>query len=140
MEKKKLSHFLVRIDNCINLITNSSSELFIIKGDLQKEIVLEMMNASFENVGIDYRASLYSLSDSFTRDSNWDFDIDYEKSRLKDIFSEEKSDLIDQLFAQEEDKANYYHFTFDRDEEYHLDGKVHDALVAIGFEFMGSDY
>lgn len=131
--------YIIRIENSIDLITNSSSELFVIKGDKQKEMILEMMNQAFDEEGLSYRASDYELQPSFTYDKDYSFDFEYEKNRMIEMFGEDKRTIVEQLF-DDPDKANYYHFMFDRDDEYRLDYKIQSALTRIGFEFLGSDY
>ena len=46
MEKKKLKMFVFNVCNIIDLITNSSSELFVLQGDT-KETVMELLRATY---------------------------------------------------------------------------------------------
>lgn len=131
--------YIIGVDNTIDLITNSSSELFVIKGDKQKAAIVEMMNEAFKARGLDITVRESSLDEQFSKTDRW-YDPEWDKQNLKENFPEEKHHLIDELFSVEEGKCNFYGYTFDRDEESRLDYQVHEALVKIGFEFMGSDY
>ena len=48
---------VLRIDNTIDLITNSSSELFVIKSTKQKEVIIKMLEKALEGI-YDYTINL----------------------------------------------------------------------------------
>ena len=54
MEKRKLKMFVFNVCNIIDLITNSSSELFVLQGDT-KENVIALLEATYPNYINEYR-------------------------------------------------------------------------------------
>ena len=129
--------YILRVDNAIDLITNSSSELFVIKGDKQKEMVIEMISEAFKNNNIPACVSEWSIESMVTREEFY-YEATWEKENLKEKFPVEKHHLIEELYGNEDSNPNFYGYRFDRDSEYRDD--IRDALTSIGFEYIGSDY
>jgi len=48
--KKNIDMLIIKIENCIDIITNSSSELFVIKADKKKEIIYEMVKDALADI------------------------------------------------------------------------------------------
>lgn len=44
----------INVDNTIDLITNSSSELFVLKADKQKQVIVDLINTAFLKANIDF--------------------------------------------------------------------------------------
>ena len=126
---------IIRIENVIPLITNSSSELFVIEAKGKTaEMLAEMVNTSINPYDV---VSPKSFEKRFKKESS-NYDMDWEVDSILENFPEEdREKLRNQYFT---DGGNYFAIMFDRDESYMNKYKVKNALIELGFEFMGSDY
>lgn len=121
--------FILRVDNTIDLITNSSSELFVIKSTKQKDVVIKMLEKALEDI-YDYNIE---LGERVLKEKE-EWEVDYEKTNFLNNFPEEKHAEIEELFSQ----TNWYSFVIDRDHEYIRE--IENALIKIGFELIDTDY
>ena len=122
---------VIRIENVIPLITNSSSELFVIEAkDKTAEMLSEMVNAAIkQNI-----VSPYSFEKRFKKESS-NYGMEWEIDNILENFPEgDREKLRNQYFT---DGGNYFAIMFDRDED---NSKIKEVLTELGFEFMGSDY
>lgn len=121
--------FILRIDNTIDLITNSSSELFVIKSTKQKEVIIKLLEKALEGI-YDYNIK---LGERVLKEKE-EWEVDYEKTNFLNNFPEEKHEEIEALFSQ----TNWYSFVIDRDHEYIRE--IENTLIKIGFELIDTDY
>lgn len=120
----------IRVDNVIDLITNSSSELFTIRANMAQSIIEELVVKAMD--GLPYDFSVMRLENSNgPRDEEWELD-----DALK-VFAPEDREEIKQKYLG---KAKYYAVVVDRDLGYDTNYKHHDELMKLGFELVTSDY
>ena len=125
---------IIRVDNMIDLITNSSSELFVISAkDTTAKALAELVNAA---VGFQF-ASEDSFEKRYKKES-YNYEMEYEIENILENFPEEDREALKEKYFK--DGGNYFAITQDRDESSRNDYAVKDKLIELGFEFMGSDY
>ena len=134
--KNKIIGF-IKIDHILDLITNSSSELFVIKNTMEKNILIELVNTALK--GFD-KITDNSIEERFKKDGDF-YSQDYDKEQILNYFPEELRDEIQEKYLT---KPNYYGISFDRDWIYSLDNNknfsVREKLKEIGFELIDTDY
>ena len=118
----------------IDLITNSSSELFVINAkNTTAKVLTEMVNSALGYTFVTEN----SFEPRFKKESA-NYEMEWEIDNILENFPEEdREELRKKYFAN---GGNYFAITQDRDDSYRNDYKVKDTLIELGFEFMGSDY
>ncbi len=119
----------IRIDNIIDLITNSSSELYVIENKMAKSLLVEMLNEAFQGTGRKFNE--FSIDGRFVRDKS-----EYE-TYVDDIlenFPESDREALRQKYFTD---PRYYSISFDRD---YMEDRDRKILYSIGFELEDSDY
>lgn len=133
MKKNKTFGF-IRIDSMIDIITNSSSELFVIENKMAVPMLVEMVNEALCGSGFSISESsveLRKVKELSEYESDWEID------RALEMFPEAIRDELREKYFTE---PNYYGIAFDRDEIWSSDKDVRDILKNIGFELIDSDY
>lgn len=120
----------IKIDNVIDIITNSSSELFVIEKKLEKEVLLKLVQ---ETIG----SSLYinDIDERIVKDKDdYELDVDY----VLDNFPEKDREELKQKYFTE---PNWYSIGFSRDwiyEQREKGNDVREKLIELGFEIVDS--
>ena len=122
--------FKIRIDNSIDIITNSSSELFVIKGDRQKQDLIELLNSEIGKV-----VTFNDWSVDISRFDDSEYDSFEEESIIADFlsnFSDEKAERLRKIINED----SYFEIYID---DYTLSAFpwVEDKLLEIGFQNKG---
>jgi len=121
----------IRIDSIVDLITNSSSELFVIENKMTKEVLIELVNNALKGIT---SISNYSIEDRFVKDeAPYDSNIDY----ILEKFPEEDREMLREKYFTD---PRWYGISFDRDWISERDGDVREILTKIGFELIDTDY
>lgn len=124
---------IIRIENCIDIITNSSSELFVIKADKKKEIIFEMVKDALSEIT---PITLDSLEPRIFEGEHNTYEEDWMLNDFLAKIPEYKREEIKNQLSQ----PNYYGLVFDRDWAYRIDYRHHEKLKELGFELLTSDY
>ena len=122
--------FKIRIDNSIDIITNSSSELFVIKGDRQKQDLIELLNSEIGKV-----VTFNDWSVHISRFDDSEYDSFEEESIIANFlsnFSDEKAERLRKIINED----SYFEIYID---DYTLSAFpwVEDKLLEIGFQNKG---
>ena len=122
--------FKIRIDNSIDIITNSSSELFVIKGDRQKQDLIELLNSEIGKV-----VTFNDWSVHISRFDDSKYDSSEEESIISDFlsnFSDEKAERLRKIINED----SYFEIYID---DYTISAFpwVEDKLLKIGFQNKG---
>ena len=122
--------FKIRIDNSIDIITNSSSELFVIKGDRQKQDLIELLNSEIGKVVTFNDWSVY-----ISRFADSEYDSFEEESIISDFlsnFSDEKAERLRKIINED----TYFYIYID---DYTVSDFpwIKDKLLEIGFQYNG---
>ena len=122
--------FKIRIDNSIDIITNSSSELFVIKGDRQKQDLIELLNSEIGKV-----VTFNDWSVDISRFDDSKYDSSEEESIISDFlsnFSDEKAEKLRKIINED----SYFEIYID---DYTISAFpwVEDKLLEIGFQNKG---
>lgn len=134
MKNNKL-HFIISVDHIIDIITNSSSELFIIENKHTPEILAAMVNDAL--VGFTHNVTPDDFEHRFKKDSNDMYSQQYEIDAALELFpDEEREQLREKYFTS----PKYYAISFDRDRISSSYVDVRGKLAEIGFELIDTDY
>ena len=122
--------FKIRIDNSIDIITNSSSELFVIKGDRQKQDLIELLNSEIGKV-----VTFNDWSVHISRFDDSKYDSSEEESIISDFlsnFSDEKAEKLRKIINED----TYFQIYID---DYTVSEFpwIKDKLLEIGFQYKG---
>lgn len=122
--------FKIRIDNSIDIITNSSSELFVIKGDRQKQDLIELLNSEIGKV-----VTFNDWSVDISRFDDSEYDSFEEESIITDFlsnFSDEKAERLRKIINED----TYFQIYID---DYTVSEFpwIKDKLLEIGFQYKG---
>lgn len=122
--------FKIRIDNSIDIITNSSSELFVIKGDRQKQDLIELLNSEIGKV-----VTFNDWSVDISRFDDSEYDSFEEESIIADFlsnFSDEKAERLRKIINED----TYFQIYID---DYTVSEFpwIKDKLLEIGFQYKG---
>ena len=122
--------FKIRIDNSIDIITNSSSELFVIKGDRQKQDLIELLNSEIGKV-----VTFNEWSVDISRFDDSEYDSFEEESIITDFlsnFSDEKAERLRKIINED----SYFQLYID---DYTVSEFpwIKDKLLEIGFQYKG---
>lgn len=120
----------IRIDNMIDLITNSSSELFTIKADQPLEIIEALVKEAMDGIG-------YSIDSCRLQDGEDIREGDWVIENALAVFAPEDREEIREKYLS---KAKYYAVIVDRDDGYHTDYAHHYRLKELGFELITIDF
>lgn len=127
--KKNRTIGFVYVDNAIDLITNSSSELFTIRATMVQDI-MEKLVADVMDVYYDFKVMRLENSDG-PNEEEWQL------NDALSIFAPEDRDEIKEKYLG---KAKYYAVIVDRDLGYDTNYEHHKKLEELGFELVSSDY
>jgi len=128
--KNKIYGF-IRIDNMIDIITNSSSELFIIENTMTLPILVEMVNSALEGFSSVTENSVETRVTKTSEQNDWEIENALEQ------FPEEDRDMLREKYFTD---PKYYAVSFDRDQICSSDIDVRGKLSEIGFELIDTDY
>ena len=122
--------FKIRIDNSIDIITNSSSELFVIKGDRQKQDLIELLNSEIGKV-----VTFNDWSVDISRFDDSEYDSFEEESIIADFlsnFSDEKAERLRKIINED----TYFQIYID---DYTVSEFpwIKDKLLEMGFQYKG---
>ena len=122
--------FKIRIDNSIDIITNSSSELLVIKGDRQKQDLIELLNSEIGKV-----VTFNDWSVDISRFDDSEYDSFEEESIITDFlsnFSDEKAERLRKIINED----TYFQIYID---DYTVSEFpwIKDKLLEIGFQYKG---
>lgn len=123
-------------DNQIDLITNSSSELFTVPcQNKSKEFFVNLIN-SFIPENYEYKVKSQELHERiFQYEDEWSA-VNTLEILLKNFPEEDREEIRQKYF----NKPNYFAISFDRDWVFLEEDIVKAALYAAGFELIDSDY
>jgi len=134
--KRKVFAYL-KIDHIIDLITNSSSELFVIENKCAKETICEIINEALKGAT---SVTVDCIEERFTKDGDL-YSQEYEIENALKMFPE---NAIEELKEKYFKNPKYYGVSFDRDWIYQMDNDlnfdVRSKLINIGFELVDTDY
>jgi hypothetical protein len=126
-----------KINHVIDLITNSSSELFVLEAKTNKRLIVELVNEALK--GATY-ISEDSIEDRIFKEGNL-YDADWKIEEALKAFPE---NVREELKAKYFTNPNYYGVAFDRDWVYRMDNDqgidVRSEMASLGFEMVDSDY
>jgi len=130
---KKIIAF-ISIDHVVDLITNSSSELYVIKATGAKEILLELVNEALKEYTY---VHLTDFEDRFFKEGHTS-EADWKIQDILESFDEDdRKELKEKYFTN----PKYYGLVFDRDWVYNNgDYDFRDKLRGVGFELVDTDY
>jgi hypothetical protein len=123
---------VIYIDNVIDLITNSSSELFVIAADKPKEIILALVNDALK----DY-LSCVDFEERYFEGTHSVFEEDYMLKNLLENFPEKDREEVKAKYFS---APKYYGVVFDRDWDYAMDYAPRQILEDLGFTLIDSDH
>jgi len=126
----------LKIDHTIDLITNSSSELFVMEAKTSKQLVVEMLNEALKGATT---VSLDSIEERVIKDCR-QYEADLKIDEALALFPE---GTREELRAKYLTEPNYFGVSFDRDWVYEMDNNgiyVRDILSNLGFELIDTDY
>lgn len=128
--------FRMRVDHVIDLITNSSSELFVIENKCAKDAIVDLVNKALDGIT---SVSADSVEDRFQKDGHLG-DQEWEiQSALEKFPEADREELRNKYFKE----PRYYGVVFDRDWVYQMNNDGNDVrskLAEIGFELVDTDY
>lgn len=133
--KKKL-HFVFKFDHIIDIITNSSSELFVIENKCAKTMLVDLLNNALKGIK---NITEDDIEDRFKKDGDM-YDQQYEIDNALELFPEDDRDILKEKYFS---SPKYYGISFDRDWIYNLNSKcidIRNILIEIGFELVDTDY
>ena len=133
--KDMLLAFL-KIDHVIDLITNSSSELFVLEAKTNKKLVVELVNEALQGAT---SITEDSIEERLFKDGNL-YDGDWRIEQALEMFPEEKRE---ELKAKYFTNPRYWGVVFDRDWVYQMDEQginVRNKMSELGFELVDTDY
>lgn len=136
LPKNKLV-FKFTFDHIIDIITNSSSELFVIENKCAKEMIVEMVNEALKGCT---SISINSIEERFFNDSETPGTHEWKINDTLENFPEEAREEIKQKYFT---KPKYYGVVFDRDWVYNQNNEgfdVRDKLFKLGFTLEDTDY
>jgi hypothetical protein len=119
----------IYVDNVIDLITNSSSELFTIRATMAQSL-MEKLVADAMDVYYDFKIMRLE-------NSNGPNEEEWQLEDALSIFAPEDREEIKEKYLG---KAKYYAVIVDRDLGYHTNYLHHKKLEELGFELISSDY
>ena len=119
----------VYVDNVIDLITNSSSELFTVRANMAQPI-MEKLVAEALDIYYDFKVMRLENSDG-PNDEDWQIE------NALSIFAPEDREEIKTKYLG---KAKYYAIVIDRDLASEYNYSHHEKLKELGFELVDSDY
>lgn len=120
----------VYVDNAIDLITNSSSELFTIRATQPKEVIEALVGEAMGDI-------YYSMDVMRLENSDGPNDEEWQLEQALSVFAPEDRE---EVRAKYFNKAKYYAVVVDRDAGYDTNFKHHDNLIKLGFELVTTDY
>lgn len=131
--KNKILGF-IRIDSMIDIITNSSSELFVTKNNMEVDALVEMVNTALSGTG-------FSISESCVEKRLVQDEADYETQwKIDDTLKLFPEEVREELKTKYLTDPNFYGIAFDRDEIYNSNHDIRGILLGIGFELIDTDY
>jgi hypothetical protein len=119
---KKIIAF-IRIDNMVDIITNSSSELFVIENTMAKSLLVEIVNKALE--GTKHKINEFCVDGRFKKD-----EAEYETyvDNILEYFPETDREMLREKYFTD---PRYYSIAFDRD---YMEDSVREILRNLGFE------
>lgn len=133
--KNKIT-FKFQIDHILDLITNSSSELFVIENKCAKETIAELINEALKNI---ITVKVSEIEERFKKDGQ--SDCTWEIDNALELFPETDREMLKEKYFT---TPKYYGISFDRDWIYRLNNEgrkdLRSILTGIGFEMVDSDY
>ena len=137
MKKENKVLAFIRIDNFIDIITNSSSELFVLENTMAIPTLSEMVNEVLEGYG---KVSDHNIMSRFVKDKE-NYELDYFINDFLSLIPESDHEEIKKKYFTD---TKWYAISFDRDWISDLNCShgfsVRDALSSIGFELIDTDY
>lgn len=124
----------IRIDSMIDIITNSSSELFVIENKMAIPVLVEMTNTVLAGTGFSITESC--VEKRLVQDER-DYDTEWKIDEALKLFPE---DVREELKAKYLTEPNWYGISFDRDQIYLSDSDIRGKLTSIGYELIDTDY
>jgi len=121
----------INVDHVIDIITNSSSELFLIKANQEQKVIEDLVKEALPMIG--YSFEVRCMEDGTLHEYETESRLDYILSH----FAEEHRDEIREKYLS---APRYYAVIIDRDEDSEHDYVPRDNLQALGFELVDSDY
>lgn len=129
--------FIFQFDHIIDIITNSSSELFVIENKCAKDTLLEMLNSALSGIT---KVTDYDIEERFFKDGSY-YDQESKIDFSLEIFEDkDREEIKNKYFSS----PKYYGISFDRDWIYTLNNDkgidLRSKLTSIGFELIDTDY
>jgi len=124
----------IRIDSIVDLITNSSSELFVIENKMSKELLIELVNKALAGHS---KINEWCIENRFVKDERFE---EWELDDILSKFPESDREMLKEKYFSD---PRYYGISFDRDWIYSEknDGfDVRKVLSDLGFELIDTDY
>jgi len=132
-QKNKVLAF-IRIDSIIDIITNSSSELFVIENKMAIPILVEMTNSVLSGTGFSITESC--VEKRLVQDQQ-DHETEWKINEALVLFPEH---VREELKAKYLTEPNWYGISFDRDDIYRNNDDIRGKLISIGYELIDTDY
>jgi hypothetical protein len=132
-QKNKVLAF-IRIDSMIDIITNSSSELFVIENKMAIPVLVEMTNTVLSGTGFSITESC--VEKRLVQDQQ-DYETEWKIDEALALFPE---NVREELKAKYLTEPNWYGISFDRDDIHRNDQDIRGRLTSIGYELIDTDY
>ncbi len=126
-----------KINHVIDLITNSSSELFVLEAKMNKKLIVELVNEALKGAT---SITEDSIEDRIFKDGHL-YEADWKVDEALNAFPE---NVREELKAKYFTNPNYYGVVFDRDWVHQQDNdngiNIREKMSQLGFEMVDSDY
>lgn len=128
-------HFKIRLDHMIDLITNSSSELFVIANSMEKSVLVEMTNKVLEGTG--FKISESCIEDRYLDNEDNVYDHNWQLEDMAEKLGQSKEEF---MLTNFKNGPKWYGISFDRDQTYQSNYDITALLAGIGYEMVNGDY
>lgn len=125
--------FKIRIDHILDLITNSSSELFVIANSMEKATLVEMTNTALTGTGFSIHEN--DIEERFINDNESVHEHAWKIAQMSQDLGITEDEFKEKMFAT---GPKWYGISFDRDEIYN--SNVGIKLSELGYEMVNGDY
>lgn len=126
----------LKINHVIDLITNSSSELFVLEAKMNKKLIVELVNEALKGATSITEDSIEEriFKEGHVYDGEW---------QIQEALEKFPENVREELKAKYFTNPNYWGVVFDRDWVYEMDSQGIDVrfkMSQLGFELIDTDY
>jgi hypothetical protein len=124
----------LKIDSFIDIITNSSSELFVIENKMAVDALVEITNEALKDTGFSIHTNCVELR--IAKELR-DYESEWQINQALELFPENVREEIKEKYLTH---PNWYGISFDRDQIYQSDHDIRGILSNLGYELIDTDY